>query len=63
MSVSNLAANSAAAGANGVAVWTWVAGANDILQLILTLVGIVAAVAAAQYHFAKTKRLKKDDSG
>ena len=60
---SNTIANGAVVGANGVAAWSWIAGANDVLQLILTIVGIVAAVAAAQYHFEKTKRLKKDDSG
>ena len=50
-----------AIGVNALAGWTWLSNTNDILQLVLTIAGIVAAIAAARYHIIKTKVLKKNE--
>jgi len=55
-------ADATAIGVNALAGYTWVSDVNSGLQLILTVAGIVAAIAAAQYHFNKTKELKKRNS-
>jgi len=53
-------ADMGAVGVNVLAGWTWLSDVNAVLQLILTVAGIVAAIAAARYHIAKTKALKDD---
>ena len=55
-------ADATAVGVNALAAWTWIDQVNDVLQFILTLAGIVAAVAAARYHIEKTKALKNEDN-
>ena len=50
-------ADATAIGVNALAAWTWLDQVNDVLQFILTVAGIVAAVAAARYHLKKTKAL------
>ena len=50
-------ADATAIGVNALAAWTWLDQVNDILQLVLTVAGVVAAVAAARYHLKKTKAL------
>jgi len=54
-------ADATAIGVNALATWTWIDDVNSILQLVLTIAGIVAAVAAARYHILKTNKLKDDN--
>lgn len=51
-------ADATAVGVNVLATWTWVAEVETALRLVLTIAGIVAAVAATRYHLVKTKALK-----
>jgi len=53
-------ADATAIGVNALAAWTWLDQVNDVLQLVLTVAGIVAAIAAASYHIEKTKKLKDE---
>lgn len=55
-------ADAAAVSVNGFAAWTWIHDINEVLQLVLTIAGIVAAIAAARYHIIKTKEVKKDEA-
>ena len=50
-------ADAAAIGVNVLAGWTWINDVNAVLQLILTVAGIVAAIAAARYHIKKTREI------
>jgi hypothetical protein len=52
-------AKAAAATSAGIAGWTWLATANDVLQLVATVVGIVAGVYAIVWHKARIENLKK----
>ena len=56
-------ADSAAAVSVTTAAWTWVAAANEVLQLVATLVAIVAGIAAANFHIRKTIALRKGPEG
>jgi len=50
-------ADAGVVGVNALAGWTWLSAANDVLQLILTALGIVAAIVAIRYHLKKTNKL------
>jgi hypothetical protein len=54
------AADITAVSVNVLAGWTWIEEVNDVLQLVLTVAGIVAAIAAARYHIVRTRRMKND---
>ena len=54
-------ADAGAIGANILAGWTWISDVNAVLQLVLTIVGIIAAVAAARYHIIRTRDIKELD--
>jgi hypothetical protein len=51
-----VAADVGAATSVGGAIWTHVAHANEILQLIASLVAVIAGVAAAYYHISRAKK-------
>lgn len=40
------------------ATWTWVAHVSDVLQLVATIVAIVAGIAAANFHIKKTLAIR-----
>ena len=50
-------ANAGVVGVNALAGWSWLSAANDVLQLVLTFLGIVAALVAIRYHVKKTQKL------
>lgn len=50
MSLKDIQADLAAAGSGVTATWTWVAAANDVLQLVATAVAIVAGIYAIRWH-------------
>lgn len=53
-------ADATAVGVNVLATWTWVDEVDAALRIVLTIAGIVAAIAAARYHTAKRKELQND---
>ena len=53
-------ADIAAAGSIGTAGWTWLANANDILQLIATIVAIISGIYAIRHYHKKIKEPDKD---
>jgi len=55
-----ITADLTAVGVNVTAAWTWLDEVNSLLQVVLTVVGIIAAIAAARYHIRKTRELGKD---
>jgi hypothetical protein len=56
MSLKDIQADVAAAGSGVTATWTWVAAANDILQLVATAVAIVAGIYAIRWHRVRIDR-------
>jgi hypothetical protein len=40
--------------------WTWLAHTNEILQLVATVVAIVAGGSAAYFHITKAKLMLKE---
>jgi hypothetical protein len=50
VSLKDVTADVAAAGSGVTATWTWVAHANDMLQLVATAVAIVAGIYAIRWH-------------
>lgn len=54
-----MAADAAAAVSVATAGWTWLAHANDVLQFLATLVAIAAGIAAARFHWVKTRALRQ----
>ena len=55
----SVVADIAAATSVGTASWTWIANANDVLQLVATVIAIVAGLYAISYHRKKIKELDK----
>jgi len=51
-------ADAQAVAANGIAYMTWVANINEVLQLSLTVFGIVSAIFAIRYHLRKTREIE-----
>ncbi len=51
-------ADAAVIGVNALAGYSWIADLNEVLQLVLTVAGIVAAIAAARYHIMRANRIK-----
>jgi hypothetical protein len=41
--------------------YSWISQANEILQLVATLVAIVSGGFAAYYYWSKSRHLNKDD--
>ena len=56
-----MVADLTAVGVNITAAWTWLDEVNSVLQMVLTVAGIVAAIAAARYHLRKTSELKRKE--
>lgn len=52
-------AKAMAASSAGIAGWTWIATANDMLQLIATAIGIVAGVYAIVWHRVRINEVKR----
>jgi hypothetical protein len=48
-------ADAAVIGVNALAGYSWIADLNEVLQLVLTVAGIVAAIAAARYHIMSAR--------
>lgn len=57
----DVAGDLAAAGSAGVASWTWIATANDVLQLIATAVAIVAGIYAVVWHRVRIAEVKRNN--
>lgn len=59
-----IVAKAMAASSAGIAGWTWIATANDLLQLVATAIGIIAGVYAIVWHRARINEVKNrpDDS-
>jgi hypothetical protein len=55
-------ADAAVIGVNALAGYSWIADLNEVLQLVLTVAGIVAAIAAARYHIMRANRIKNRQS-
>ena len=53
-------ADTAAAGAAALVGATWLADMNAYLQLVATVVAILAGIAAAYYHVLKSRYLRED---
>ena len=51
-------ADAAVIGVNALAGYSWIADLNEVLQLVLPVAGIVAAIAAARYHIMRANRIK-----
>ena len=58
----DVAGDLAAAGSAGVASWTWIATANDVLQLIATCVAIVAGIYAVVWHRVRIAEVKRKNN-
>lgn len=52
-------AKAMAASSAGIAGWTWIATANDVLQLVATAVGIVAGIYAIVWHRVRIDEVKQ----
>ena len=61
MQIQQKSADALAVSANALAGYTWIAQLNEMLQLLLTALGIISGIVAIRYHLKKTKELK--DSG
>ena len=61
MQIQQKSADALAVSANALAGYTWIAQLNEVLQLLLTALGIISGIVAIRYHLKKTKELK--DSG
>jgi len=61
MQIQQKSADALAVSANALAGYTWIAQLNEVLQLLLTALGIISGIVAIQYHLKKTKKL--NDSG
>lgn len=61
----NVIADVAAATSVSTAGWTWISSANEVLQLVATVIAIVTGLYAIRYHRRKIKELerKDDDAG
>jgi len=51
----------AVAASTATASYGWLATANDLGTLIVTLIAIVGGVAATLYHWERYKKLRKDN--
>ena len=51
--VQKIVADAAAAASVTSATWTWVAQANEALQLIATLIAIVSGIYALKFHMGR----------
>lgn len=47
--------------ASGVAGYGWLATANDIGTLLVTIVAFVGAIAATAYHWERWKKLRREN--
>ena len=56
-----VAGDIAAAGSAATAGWTWIATANEVLQLFATAVAIVAGVYAIVWHRVRIKQVREGD--
>jgi len=54
-----IAADVSAAASAGLASVTWIAELNDVLQLVATIVAIMAGMGAAWWHFEKALHARK----
>jgi hypothetical protein len=68
VSLKDVQADLAAAGSGVTATWTWVAAANDVLQLAATAVAIVAGIYAIRWHRVRIdgavrKQRKENEQG
>jgi hypothetical protein len=52
-------AKAMAASSAGIAGWTWIATANDLLQLVATAIGIIAGIYAIVWHRVRIEEVKK----
>lgn len=56
----NVAADVSAAASAGLASVTWMADLNELLQLVATVVAILAGLGAAWWHFEKAIHARKE---
>lgn len=54
-------AKAMAASSAGIAGWTWIATANDLLQLVATAIGIIAGVYAIVWHRVRINEVKRKE--
>lgn len=56
-----VAGDIAALGSAATAGWTWIATANEVLQLVATAVAIVAGIYAIVWHRVRIEKIRRED--